>query len=157
MTTQQIPTTVAKRKRLILSTDIAIAVVILSAALHFVAPGASNLMWMFGGMAAAAGTVALRNSINGADLPETELDEYELKRHAEAREDGLRSSLAISMALFVIAGAVAFATRFWAEVDGYQVAIFFAKVIYCQLIWVPFSVARSLAGKINRDELISGE
>ena len=39
--------------------------------------------------------------------------------------------------------------------DGADVALFFAKLASCQVLLVQFIVVRSLAGKINRDELIS--
>lgn len=42
-----------------------------------------------------------------------------------------------------------------ATLDGAHVALFFAKLVSCQALWVQFIVVRSLAGKINRDELIS--
>lgn len=155
MTTSSIPGTVSQRKRTMRIGDGAVAALVMAAALHFPAQGVSNLLWMLGSLAAALGIYALRKSIGHSDLPEAELDEYELKRHLEAREDGLRWSLGLSLATFVLSGVVAFATRFWVEPDGLSVALFFAKVVYCQMIWVPFIVARSLAGKINRDELIA--
>ena len=157
MNARAIPAAVSKRKRIILATDIAVAAVVFSVALHFVQPGISNLLWMVGGIAATLGTLALRRSIDAADLPTAELDEYELKRHLEAREDGLRWSLGLSMLTFLLTGVVAFAARFWVDLDGQSVALFFAKVVFAQIVWVPFAMARSLAGKISRDELISGE
>ncbi|WP_165164177.1 hypothetical protein [Corynebacterium qintianiae] len=102
----------------------------------------------------AGGTLALRRTIDQADLPTTELDEYRLKLHLEAREDGLRGAVALSILLFVVAGAIAFALRFWVW-DGPTVALLFAKMAHLQLVWIPFIVARSLAGKFNRDELVS--
>lgn len=39
--------------------------------------------------------------------------------------------------------------------DGADVALFIAKLASCQVLLVQFIVVRSLAGKINRDELIS--
>ena len=37
------------------------------------------------------------------------------------------------------------------------VSLLYFKLILLLLVWLPFSVARSLAGKMNRDELISKE
>lgn len=153
MTLTPVPATVAQRKRAMRIGDGAIAALILAAALHFPAQGLSNLLWMLGSLAAALGIYELRKSIGYSDLPEAELDEYELKRHLEAREDGLRWSLGLSLAVFLLSGAVACTARFWVEPDGLSVTLFFAKVVYCQMIWVPFIVARSLAEKINSDEL----
>ena len=149
------PNTVKARNRTIHVTDAAIAVVILSAAIQFVQPGIANLLWMLGALAAAVGTVALRKQINGADLRTAELDEYELQRQLEAREDGFKTGLVLSIAFFLISGAVAAASQFWVELDATEVALFFAKLLTVQILWVPFMIARSLAGKINRDELIA--
>jgi len=149
------PNTAKARNRTIHATDAAIAAVILSAALQFFQPGIANLLWMLGALAAAVGTVALRKQINGADLPGAELDEYELQRHLEAREDGFKTGLVLSIAFFLISGLVALACQLWVELDATEVALFFAKLLTVQILWVPFMIARSLAGKINRDELIT--
>lgn len=157
MTTTPIPDTVATRKRLVRVGDAAIAALVLSVALHFPSQGVSNLLWLIGGLVAALVIRGLRGAIDNADLPQAELDEYELARHLQAREEGLRWSLGLSLAIFVLSGAVAFATRFWVDPDGVTVALFFAKTVYCQMILVPYIVARSLAGKINHDELSAQE
>ena len=67
----------------------------------------------------------------------------------------MRGAIILSSALFAVADCVALAARFSPEVSSIDVALFFAKLAYCQMIWIPFAVARSLAGKINRDELIA--
>ena len=157
MTTTPIPDTVATRKRLVRVGDAAIAALVLSVALHFPAQGVSNVLWLIGGLVAALVIRGLRGAIDNADLPQAELDEYELARHLQAREEGLRWSLGLSLAIFVLSGAVAFATRFWVDPDGVTVALFFAKTVYCQMILVPYIVARSLAGKINHAELSAQE
>lgn len=146
---------VAKRKRLILTTDIGLALALLAAVLQFFNSDLSAALWIGGGLLAAIGLVWLRASIGGADLPGAELDEYETRRHVEARDDGLRGAIILSSALFTVAGCVALAARFSPEVSSIDVALFFAKLLYCQMVWIPFAVARSLAGKINRDELIA--
>lgn len=146
---------VVKRNRLILTTDIGLALTLLAAVLQFFNSGLSTALWIGGGLIAAVGLVWLRASIGGADLPGTELDEYETQRHMEARDDGLHWSIMLSAAMFVVAGFVALAARFSPEVSSIDVALFFAKLAYCQMVWIPFAVARSLAGKINRDELIA--
>ncbi|MDK8305803.1 hypothetical protein QP866_02680 [Corynebacterium imitans] len=146
---------VAKRKRLILTTDIGLALALLAAVLQFFNNDLSMALWIGGGLLAAIGLVWLRQSIGGADLPGAELDEYETRRHVEARDDGLRGAIILSSALFAVAGCVALAARFSPEVSSIDVALFFAKLLYCQMVWIPFAVARSLAGKINRDELIA--
>ena len=157
MTTTPIPDAVATRKRLVRVGDAAIAALVLSVALHFPAQGVSNLLWILGALVAALVIRGLRRAIGNADLPQAELDEYELARHLQAREEGLRWSLGLSLAIFVLSGAVAFATRFWVDPDGVTVALFFAKTVYCQMILVPYIVARSLAGEIKRDELNTQE
>lgn len=146
---------VEKRKRLILTTDSGLALALLAAVLQFFNSDLSAALWIGGGLLAAVGLVWLRQSIGGADLPGAELDEYETRRHVEARDDGLRGAIILSSALFAVAGCVALAARFSPEVSSIDVALFFAKLLYCQMIWIPFAVARSLAGKINRDELIA--
>ncbi|OFP34723.1 hypothetical protein [Corynebacterium sp. HMSC071B10] len=146
---------VAKRKRLIPTTDIGIAIVLLAAVLQFFNSGLSTALWIAGGLIAAGGLVWLRRSIGGADLPGAELDEYEAQRHPEARDDGLRAAIILSAAMFAVAGGVALAAQFSPELSSIDVALFFSKLAYCQMLWVPFAVARSLAGKINRDELIA--
>lgn len=157
MNTTQIPDAISTRKRLVRVGNVAIAALVLSVALHFPAQGVSNGLWILGTLVAALALRGLRRAIDNADLPQAELDEYELARHLEAREEGLRWSLALSIAVFVLSGAVAFATRFWADPDGVTVALFFAKTANCQMILVPYIVARSLAGKINHDELSAQE
>lgn len=149
-----IPHTVKTRKRSIYFTDAAIAVVVLGACLQFFKPGWSNLLWMLGCIAAALGIYVLRASIGNADLPTTDLDEYERQRHLEAREEGLTTAFATTLALFVIAGAVAFASRFWFDLEATDVALFFSQLLSAQLLFVAFRIARSLAGKISRDEII---
>lgn len=146
---------VAKRKRLVLTTDVGLALTLLAAVLQFFNSGLSTALWIGGGLIAAVGLVWLRRSIGGADLPGAELDEYETQRHMEARDDGLRLSIMLASAMFVVAGGIAVAAQLSPEVSSIDVALFFAKLAYCQMIWIPFAVARSLAGKINRDELIA--
>ena len=45
MTPRPVPQAVRKRNQLTLATDAAIGVVVLSAAIHFMKPGISNLLW----------------------------------------------------------------------------------------------------------------
>ena len=92
------------------------------------------------------------------------MDEYELRLHTDARDKGLKTALATAIVLFLVAGATAFGLRFsGAEqvaveeaTSGANIAIFFAKLIYIQLLWIPFAVAKELANKLNADELRSG-
>ena len=148
---------VVKRKRLTLATDVGIAIMLLAAVLQFFNPTVSTALWLGGGALAAVGLLLLRKSIGGADLPRAELDEYETQRHIEARDEGLSWSIFSSTALFVLAGFLALATRLGFEPSSLDVALFFAKLLFCQMLWIPFVVARSLAGKINRDALIAAE
>ena len=85
------------------------------------------------------------------------LDEYELQRLAEARNDGLRAALMASIGLLIVTGLIAVSARLTGFMDGVFVAHIYFKLICAQLAFVPFTVTRSLAGKINRDELISSE
>lgn len=156
-TTRPIPESVRTRKRYILLADACIGLSILNAAIHFTLPGVSNVAWMILGLGAAASTFALRRSIGNTDLPTAELDEYQLQQHVEAREDGLKLAIALSLVLYLITGIAAFAFQFWTEPTATDVALFFGKLAFIQLIWVPFAVTRSMAGKINRDELISAD
>ena len=92
------------------------------------------------------------------------MDEYELRLHTGAREKGLKTALITAIVLFLVAGATACGLRFsGAEqvaveeaTSGANIAIFFAKLIYIQLLWIPFAVAKELANKLNADELRSG-
>ncbi|SES23778.1 hypothetical protein [Corynebacterium cystitidis] len=125
--------------------------------LHFFQPGISNLLWILGSFLFIFGIVALRRSIKSIDLPATELDEYEFKLHLEARDHGLQVSICLSLVLFLIGGIVAFVSRFWFDLTGLDTALFFSKLVYIQLIGVPFSVTRYLATRINRDEMVAAE
>ncbi|MCQ9331867.1 hypothetical protein NQ023_06295 [Corynebacterium phoceense] len=62
-----------------------------------------------------------------------------------------------SIGLLIVTGLIAVSTRLTDFMDGIFVAHIYFKLICAQLVFVPFTVARSLAGKINRDELISSE
>ena len=159
-----IPASVSRRKRLILAGDIFLGLAIVAAALHFFALGLSNLLWPIAGIAATMCTTWLRQSIRHLDVPTTEMDEYELRLHTDARDKGLKTALATAIVLFLVAGATAFGLRFFSAeqvaveqaTSGANIAIFFAKLIYIQLLWIPFAVAKELANKLNTDELRSG-
>ena len=69
MATQRKPVGVVKRKRLILTTDIGLALALLAAVLQFFNNDLSMALWIGGGLFAAIGLVWLRQSIGGADLP----------------------------------------------------------------------------------------
>ena len=139
-----IPASVSRRKRLILAGDIFLGLAIVAAALHFFALGLSNLLWPIAGIAATMCTTWLRQSIRHLDVPTTEM--------------------ATAIVLFLVAGATAFGLRFFGAehvaveqaTSGANIAIFFAKLIYIQLLWIPFAVAKELANKLNADELRSG-
>ena len=109
-------------------------------------------------------TTWLRQSIRHLDVPTTEMDEYELRLHTDARDKGLKAALATAIVLFLVAVTTAFGLRFLGAeqvaveeaTSGASIAIFFAKLIYIQLLWIPFAVAKELANKLNADELRSG-
>ena len=159
-----IPASVSRRKRLVLSGDIFLGLAIVAAALHFFALGLSNLLWPIAGVAATICTTWLRQSIRRLDVPTTEMDEYELRLHTDARDTGLKTAVVISIVLFLVAGATALGLRSLGTEEvaveeatsGANIAIFFAKLIYIQLLWIPFAVAKELANKLNVDELRSG-
>lgn len=100
-------------------------------------------------------TARLRRTIGAADLPTTELDEYQMQQHVEARDDGLKFSLAALVILLLLTGIISWGARTMPIMDGVFVSLLYFKPILLLLVWLPFSVARSLAGKMNRDELIS--
>ena len=102
-------------------------------------------------------TARLRTTINSADLPTAELDEYQMQQHVEARDDGLKYSLAALVILLLVTGVISWGARTMPIMDGVFVSLLYFKLILLLLVWLPFSVARSLAGKMNRDELISKE
>lgn len=148
---------VAKRKRLVFLSSWGLTLILLSVPLQFV-----DQFWPF--MLACTGAIMtgmyvaqLRKTIGYADLPTTELDEYMLQLHIEARDDGLKTALISSLLLLLACGAISVGTHFVDSMDGIFVAVLFFKLILLQMLCIPFSVAQSLAGKINRDELISKE
>ena len=159
-----IPASVSRRKRLVLAGDIFLGLAIMAAALHFFALGLSNLLWPIAGIAATICTTWLRQSIRHLNVPTTKMDEYELRLHTDAREKGLKTALITAIVLFLVAGATAFGLQVFgteqvtaeAATSGTNIAIFFAKLIYIQLLWIPFAVAKELANKLNADELRSG-
>ena len=102
-----IPASVSRRKRLVLAGDIFLGLAIVAAALHFFALGLSNLLWPIAGIAATMCTTWLRQSIRHLDVPTTEMDEYELRLHTDARDTGLKTAVVISIVLFLVAGATA--------------------------------------------------
>ncbi|MBK4163186.1 hypothetical protein [Corynebacterium macginleyi] len=163
--TTSLPAAVTRRKRLVLGGDVFLGLSIVAAALHFFALGLSNLLWPIVGIAATFCTMRLRHSIRHLDAPTTEMDEYELRLHTEARDKGLKTAVSTSIALFLVAGATASVLRFFGAeqvameeaTSGNNIAIFFAKLIYLQLLWVPFAVVKELATKLNTDELRSAE
>lgn len=148
---------VTKRNRLIRLADVGLAIIVLSIPLQFWDDFTAFMLACLGSCVTGFGVSKLRKTIDGADLPTTELDEYMLRLHVEAREDGLKLALFSSMFMFMACGAIALGTRFIDSMDGIFVAILFFKLIMLQMLWVHFTVAKSLAGKFNRDELISGD
>ncbi|AMO91264.1 hypothetical protein HMPREF3155_04455 [Corynebacterium sp. HMSC06D04] len=148
---------VTNRNRLIRLADVGLAIIVLSIPLQFWDDFTSFMLACLGSCVTGFGVSKLRKTIDSADLPTIELDEYMLQLHIEAREDGLKLALFSSMFMFVACGAIALGTRFLDSMDGIFVASLFFKLIMLQMLWVPFTVAKSLAGKFNRDELISGD
>ncbi len=148
---------VTNRNRLIRLADVGLAIIVLSIPLQFWDDFTSFMLACLGSCVTGFGVSKLRKTIDSADLPTIELDEYMLQLHVEAREDGLKLALFSSMFMFMACGAIALGTRFVDSMDGIFVASLFFKLIMLQMLWVPFTVAKSLAGKFNRDELISGD
>lgn len=152
-----VPAAVRSRQRLTYLTDAGIAIIILAVVVQFASLFASLFVALAGILIAAYGSLKLRRSINAADIHPEALDEYELQRLAEARNDGLRAALMASIGLLIVTGLIAVGARLTDFMDGVFVAHIYFKLICAQLAFVPFTVTRSLAGKINRDELISSE
>lgn len=148
---------VTNRNRLIRLADVGLAIIVLPIPLQFWDDFTSFMLACLGSCVTGFGVSKLRKTIDSADLPTIELDEYMLQLHIEAREDGLKLALFSSMFMFVACGAIALGTRFLDSMDGIFVVSLFFKLIMLQMLWVPFTVAKSLAGKFNRDELISGD
>ena len=92
-----IPASVSRRKRLVLAGDIFLGLAIVAAALHFFTLSLSNLLWPIAGIAATIYTTSLRQSIRHLDAPTTEMDEYELRLHTDARDTGLKTAVVISI------------------------------------------------------------
>ena len=138
-----IPASVSRRKRLVLAGDIFLGLAIVTAALHFIALSLSNLLWPIAGIAATTCTTWLRQSIRHLDVPTTEMDEYELRLHTDARDQGLKTAVVTSTVLFLVAVATAFGLRFLGAEEtaveeatsGASIAIFFAKLIYTCLLY----------------------
>lgn len=152
-----IPDSVKTRKRYITLADLSAGLIILSLPLQFWDLFTSLMVAGLGTLLCALMTARLRTTINSADLPTTELDEYQMQLHVEARDDGLKFSLAALVILLSVTGLIAWGARTMPIMDGVFVSLLYFKLILLLLVWLPFSVARSLAGKMNRDELISKE
>lgn len=152
-----IPDSVKTRKRYITLTDLSTALIIASIPLQFWDSFTSLMVACLGTLLTALLTARLRGAIGAADLPTTELDEYQMQQHLEARDDGLKFSLAALVILLPVTGLIAWGARTMPIMDGVFVSQLYLKIILLLMVWVPFSVARSLAGKMNRDELISKE
>ena len=152
-----IPDSVKTRKRYITLTDLSTVLIIASIPLQFWSLFTSIMVACLGTLLCALLTARLRTTINAADLPRTELDEYEMQQHLEARDDGLKFSLAALVILLPVTGLIAWGARTMPIMDGVFVSLLYFKLILLLLVWLPFSVARSLAGKMNRDELLSKE
>ncbi len=152
-----IPDSVKTRKRYITLTDLSTVLIIASIPLQFWDSFTSLMVAGLGTLLTALLTARLRGAIGAADLPTTELDEYEMQQHLEARDDGLKFSLAALVILLPVTGLIAWGARTMPVMDGVFVSQLYLKLILLLLVWLPFSVARSLAGKMNRDELISKE
>lgn len=152
-----IPNSVKTRKRYITLADLSSCLIILSLPLQFWDSFTSLMVACLGTLLTALLTARLRGAIGAADLPTTELDEYQMQQHVEARDDGLKFSLAALTILLLLTGLIAWGARTLPIMDGVFVSQLYLKLISLLLVWLPFSVARSLAGKMNRDELISKE
>ena len=152
-----IPNSVKTRKRYITLADLSSCLIILSLPLQFWDLFTSLMVAALGTLLCALMTARLRTTINSADLPTTELDEYQMQLHVEARDDGLKFSLAALVILLPVTGLIAWGARTMPIMDGVFVSLLYFKLILLLLVWLPFSVARSLAGKMNRDELLSKE
>ena len=152
-----IPDSVKTRKRYITLADLSAGLISLSLPLQFWDLFTSLMVAGLGTLLCALMTARLRTTINSADLPTTELDEYQMQLHVEARDDGLKFSLAALVILLSVTGLIAWGARTMPIMDGVFVSLLYFKLILLLLVWLPFSVARSLAGKMNRDELISKE
>lgn len=152
-----IPDSVKTRKRYITLADLSAGLIILSLALQFWDLFTSLMVAALGTLLCALMTARLRTTINSADLPTAELDEYQMQQHVEARDDGLKYSLAALVILLLVTGVISWGARTMPIMDGVFVSLLYFKLILLLLVWLPFSVARSLAGKMNRDELISKE
>ena len=152
-----IPDSVKTRKRYITLADLSAGLIILSLPLQFWDSFTSLMVACLGTLLTALLTARLRGAIGAADLPPTELDEYQMQQHLEARDDGLKFSLAALVILLPVTGLIAWGARTMPIMDGMFVSQLYLKLISLLMVWVPFSVARSLAGKMNRDELISKE
>ena len=154
MTSTATKARVTKRNRLIRLADVGLAIIVVSIPLQFWDDFTSFMLACLGSCVTGFGVSKLRKTIDSADLPTIELDEYMLQLHVEAREDGLKLALFSSMFMFMACGAIALGTRFVDSMDGIFVASLFFKLIMLQMLWAPFTVARSLAGKFNRNEQI---
>ena len=152
-----IPNSVKTRKRYITLADLSAGLIILSLPLQFWDLFTSLMVASFGTSLCALLTARLRTTINSADLPTTELDEYQMQLHVEARDDGLKYSLAALVILLLLTGVISWGASTLPIMDGVFVSLLYFKLILLLMVWLPFSVARSLAGKMNRDELISKE
>ncbi|MDO5031222.1 hypothetical protein [Corynebacterium sp.] len=157
MTSEKTTSAVRARNLYTTGADVGIVLIILSIALQFTSVFGSFMLAAVGIILASFFTSKLRKAIGYADIRTEDLDEYQMQQHAEAREDGLRNALIVLMVMFLLTGVIAVGTRFVPMMDGIFVTQIYFKLLMGLMVWIPLSVARSLAGKISRDELISSE
>lgn len=156
-TTRPIPESVRTRKRLVLAGDIALGVIVLCIPFSFALRGIAMALWALAALVFALVINNLRRTIDALDLSRTSMDEYQLTQHMEARNDGLRAANIMAATLFVAGGVAIFLTVNKPVLSAAALSHALAIYAYLMLPLPSFIVARSMAGKLNRDELISQE
>lgn len=147
------PSSVRARKNLVLAGDIALAVIVLCIPFLFVARGIALALWALSALAFSLIIVRLRNTIGALDMAATTMDEYQLTQHMEARNDGLRAANILALILFIAGGVTVFFTTTKPILNAADLAHMLMVYAYLMLLAPSFVVARSIAGKLNRDEL----
>ncbi|GAB3938875.1 hypothetical protein [Corynebacterium tapiri] len=146
--------TVSRRNRLIRLADALLGILILTAVVAFFNPFAAIMIAIIPVVGLVWSLYSLRKSINGIDLPNAPRDEYQQHQVYDARTVGLRTAIFSIVGLMIVSSFLAVASRFTTltvtEATGTLYPLFLAAIHA-----IPFSVTRSLAGAINRDELIS--
>lgn len=153
--TRPVPATVRTRQRWTYLADALLGLALLTCATPRSWQFTSYMAFCVAVLGAGLAIAALRRSINSIDLATADLDEYQLQQRVAARDDAFRSVMTSLLAIFILIGGLALYNRFDTALDTTWTLLLLSKLILLVMLWSSFAITRSLAGKLNRDELIT--